>query len=677
MLRGGAEKPFKRTSGEMLGLTATGAPATMLYPAENNNEAKKPRVDGATTNGSVSPDGHTSNGAASGSRVVHIRNIPHEVTEAEVIHLGIPFGRITNVLVLKGKNQAFLEFENEAFANAMVNYFGSCVAQLRGRTVYVQFSNHKELKTDQSHSNANSSARAALQAAQAFTGNGPNPVNPAMGLGGAPPAADTQAGGPNTVLRVIVEHMLYPVTLDVLHQIFSRVGRVLKIITFTKNNTFQALIQYPDVIAAQAAKLTLDGQNIYNACCTLRIEYSKLSNLNVRYNNDKSRDYTNPQLPVGEPGDGRGKMRAVPLPFAYPPSPSMSTFMCTPPPPAANTTTLPLLASSPPLTASAEERIYNPNAVSGGGMDHSAGHPFGGQHHKQAFNGPAISIAGVMPGLGGLAQYTTPAAAAPGYPLGLMATHQGGDPSRLILSGSGDVTANLSSTLSAMNMVGMPLALGPSALSVATALGLPTPQGAGQANTVLLISNLNEEEATPEALFTLFGVYGDVQRVKILYNKKDSALIQMADSHQAQLAITHLDRVTVWGKQLRVMPSKHQQVQMPKEGQAEDLTKDFQNSPLHRFKRPGSKNFQNIHGPSSTLHLSNIPASCSEEQLIQSFKDQDFDVKAFKFFPNDHRMALIQLSSVEEAIQALIKLHNHQLSQNNHLRVSFSKSTIN
>ena len=32
----------------------------------------------------------------------------------------------------------------------------------------------------------------------------------------------------------------------------------------------QALIQYPDVITAQAAKLSQDGQNIYNACCTLR-----------------------------------------------------------------------------------------------------------------------------------------------------------------------------------------------------------------------------------------------------------------------------------------------------------------------------------------------------------------------------------------------------------------------
>ena len=65
--------------------------------------------------------------------------------------------------------------------------------------------------------------------------------------------------------------------------------------------SLQALIQYPDVITAQAAKLSLDGQNIYNACCTLRIEYSKLANLNVKYNNDKSRDYTNPTLPTGDP----------------------------------------------------------------------------------------------------------------------------------------------------------------------------------------------------------------------------------------------------------------------------------------------------------------------------------------------------------------------------------------
>ncbi len=53
----------------------------------------------------------------------------------------------------------------------------------------------------------------------------------------------------------------------------------------------------------------LNSQNIYNACCTLRITYSKLHNLNVKFNNDKSRDYTRPDL---SPGNGLGGLDALP-----------------------------------------------------------------------------------------------------------------------------------------------------------------------------------------------------------------------------------------------------------------------------------------------------------------------------------------------------------------------------
>lgn len=67
-------------------------------------------------------------------------------------------------------------------------------------------------------------------------------------------------------------------------------------------DSFQALIQFPDNQSAQAAKQSLDGQNIYNNCCSLRIDYSKMSSLNVKYNNDKSRDFTNPTLPAGDDG---------------------------------------------------------------------------------------------------------------------------------------------------------------------------------------------------------------------------------------------------------------------------------------------------------------------------------------------------------------------------------------
>ncbi|KAI5748831.1 hypothetical protein M8J76_002318 [Diaphorina citri] len=497
------------------------------------------------------------------SRVIHIRNIPNEVTEAEIIHLGIPFGRVTNVLVLKGKNQAFLEMADECAASTMVTYFTTCVAQLRGRAVYVQFSNHKELKTDQTHSNASASAQAALQAAQALTGQ-----------------TDTQ-GGPNTVLRVIIEHMLYPITLDVLYQIFSRYGKVMKIVTFTKNNSFQVLIQYPDVVTAQSAKLSLDGQNIYNSCCTLRIEYSKLSSLNVKYNNDKSRDYTNPSLPNGDTG--------------------MDTM---------------------------GDQLM-PQLMPGGIGRRNMGQNGGGAGSPGVFSLPH--------GLG------SPLASFAGSPVG-----------------------------------GLPL--GGFGLGNGTSLGAGPIRLPGQLQgqtCVLLVSNLNEEMVTPDALFTLFGVYGDVLRVKILYNKKDSALIQMAESHQAHLAMMHMDKLRVFGKQMRVMISKHQAVQLPKEGQPDaGLTKDYTASPLHRFKKPGSKNFQNIYPPSPTLHLSNIPASVTEDELKEAFTEKGFTVKGFKFFPKDRKMALLQLDSIEEAITALIQMHNHQLSEQSHLRVSFSKSNI-
>lgn len=86
------------------------------------------------------------------SRVIHIRNIPNEASEPEVIQLGVQFGRVSNVLVLKGKNQAFLEMTDENSAAAMVACLSANPPQVRGRTVYVQFSNHRELKTDQNHS---------------------------------------------------------------------------------------------------------------------------------------------------------------------------------------------------------------------------------------------------------------------------------------------------------------------------------------------------------------------------------------------------------------------------------------------------------------------------------------------------------------------------------------------
>ncbi|EDO26232.1 predicted protein, partial [Nematostella vectensis] len=139
-------------------------------------------------------------------------------------------------------------------------------------------------------------------------------------------------------------------------------------------------------------------------------------------------------------------------------------------------------------------------------------------------------------------------------------------------------------------------------------------------------------------------------------------------------AIGHLNGVRVFGKEMKVTNSKHTSVSLPKEGEDTNLTKDYMNSPLHRFKKPGSKNFQNIFPPSRTLHLSNIPESVTEEELTSMFEDCG-DVADFRFLPKDRKMAHLSMATTEEAIDALIKMHNYKISETHHLRVSFARSS--
>ncbi|XP_070706161.1 polypyrimidine tract-binding protein 3-like isoform X2 [Pempheris klunzingeri] len=473
------------------------------------------------------------------SRVLHLRQLPADISEQEVVALALPFGRVSKLITLKAKNQAFLEMASEEAAVTMVNYYTSAPPTVRSQPIFIQYSTHRELKTDNL-----TNQRAALQAISAAAVHSGNMASGGEGRGFAP--------GQSPVLRIIVENLFYPVTLEVLQQIFSKFGSVLKIITFTRNNQFQALLQFSDAVHAHHAKASLDGQNIYNGCCTLRIDFSKLSALNVKYNNDKSRDFTRADLPTGE-------LDPAAAAFALPPYGAAAAFT--------------------PTT------FHQHTGLSMAAVPGSLVSP------------PRVSL-----------QVAPPAV-----------------------------------------------------------------------HAVLLVSNLNPESVSPHCLFILFGVYGDVQRVKILFNKKENALVQMSDGTQAQLAMSHLNGQRLHGNVIRVMLSKHPVVQLPRGGAGQEeqtLTQDFSGSALHRFKKPGSKNFNNIFPPSATLHLSNIPSSVAEDVLKDLFSSSGFTVKAFKFFQKDRKMALMQLASVEEAIEALIALHDHQLDHNQHLRVSFSKSTI-
>nr|GMD54074.1 polypyrimidine tract-binding protein homolog 1 isoform X2 [Ipomoea batatas] len=160
------------------------------------------------------------------SKVLHLRNLPWECIEEELVELCKPFGRIVNTKCNVGsnRNQAFVEFADLNQAINMATYYASSSepAQIRGKTVYIQYSNRHEIVNNKS----------------------PGDI-------------------PGNVLLVTIEGVeAGDVSIDVIHLVFSAFGFVHKIATFEKAAGFQALVQFTDIETAATAREALDGRSI-------------------------------------------------------------------------------------------------------------------------------------------------------------------------------------------------------------------------------------------------------------------------------------------------------------------------------------------------------------------------------------------------------------------------------
>ncbi|XP_019427065.1 PREDICTED: polypyrimidine tract-binding protein homolog 3-like [Lupinus angustifolius] len=198
------------------------------------------------------------------SKVIHIRNVGQEISEADLLQLFQSFGVITKLVMLRAKNQALIQMQDIATAVSALQFYENIQPNIRGRNVYIQFSSHQDLA----------------------------PTDQNQGRGDEP----------NRILLVTIHHVLYPMTVDVMHRVFSTHGSVEKIVTFHKSAGCQALIQYQSRQSAVTAKNALQGRNVYDGCCQLDIQFSNLDDLQVNYNTDRTRDFTNPDLPTEQKG---------------------------------------------------------------------------------------------------------------------------------------------------------------------------------------------------------------------------------------------------------------------------------------------------------------------------------------------------------------------------------------
>ncbi|XP_069756183.1 RNA-binding protein 20 isoform X2 [Narcine bancroftii] len=92
------------------------------------------------------------------SRVVHICNLPEgSCTESDVINLGLPFGKVTNYILMRATNQAFLEMAYPEAAQAMVQFYQHKPPAIDEQQLLVRMSKqYKELKLKKPGKNVDS-----------------------------------------------------------------------------------------------------------------------------------------------------------------------------------------------------------------------------------------------------------------------------------------------------------------------------------------------------------------------------------------------------------------------------------------------------------------------------------------------------------------------------------------
>ncbi|XP_075071810.1 RNA-binding protein 20 isoform X2 [Mixophyes fleayi] len=85
---------------------------------------------------------------SSDGRVVHICNLPEgSCNENDVVNLGLPFGKVTNYILMKSTNQAFVEMAYTEAAEAMVQFYQEKPAMINEEKLLIRMSKrYRELQ---------------------------------------------------------------------------------------------------------------------------------------------------------------------------------------------------------------------------------------------------------------------------------------------------------------------------------------------------------------------------------------------------------------------------------------------------------------------------------------------------------------------------------------------------
>jgi len=197
---------------------------------------------------------------------------------------------------------------------------------------------------------------------------------------------------------------------------------------------------------------------------------------------------------------------------------------------------------------------------------------------------------------------------------------------------------------------------------------------------VLLVSNLPSALWKKRCLFNLFGLYGDVLKVKLLPHKEGVALVEFCTATMAMIARNHLDQQELSKRKIVVSFSWFDSIR-DKEGE-ENYVESFDEEQFRKFHRFASEDLQKVHlkgvaKPSPTLHVSCVPPGMSVADVQKALSADDALAVERKMAPGKME-AYLKMSSPSLAT-ATVATHSgtfasHALPEG--LRLNFEESPL-
>ena len=150
------------------------------------------------------------------TKVVSLRNIPNDLTDLQIVLIGLQFGEVVNLLYIKPKGQALIDFSNVNESSEMIKYFREHLndhnSSLKG--VEAAHSSYHQLTID--NTNRATQTMNTIQLAKQIKESSVN-------------------GGEGHVIKALIGNVVYPICIDALYQVFSKYGNVLKIVLIQKS----------------------------------------------------------------------------------------------------------------------------------------------------------------------------------------------------------------------------------------------------------------------------------------------------------------------------------------------------------------------------------------------------------------------------------------------------------